>query len=251
MRSPDPGGTRVSGAAPPPPAALGSGDTFRGRESEALDGYGMANYAKIFRGRQQNVIEPVELGEFADWLGSARGREGGDRDLVGPVQHLRGRGHPRPARSLPGIRLHQPLGRHERRARARAPGARARLLRTDRVDLPRTPAGRRCALVPALRQVRRARDPGADLLGDDLRQRSPLRHRSSRGISTASRSTSPSWRSSRRWAAGRGSPSWWRSCSGTPTSTATRPLIGRATWRDPGRDGRCCSSSATTGCRTR
>ena len=57
-------------AAAPPPAPLGSGDTFRGRESEAPDGYGMANYAKIFRGRQQNVTEPVELGEFADWLGA-------------------------------------------------------------------------------------------------------------------------------------------------------------------------------------
>jgi hypothetical protein len=57
-------------AAAPPPATLGSGDTFRGRESEALDGYGMANYAKIFRGRQQNVTGPVDLGEFADWLGA-------------------------------------------------------------------------------------------------------------------------------------------------------------------------------------
>lgn len=58
-------------AAPPPPRELGSGDTFRGREPDALEGYGMANYGKVFRGREGAFrAEPVDLGEFADRLGA-------------------------------------------------------------------------------------------------------------------------------------------------------------------------------------
>jgi hypothetical protein len=58
-------------SSPPPPSILGSGDTFRGREAETPDGYGMANYGRIFRGREQAfAAEPVELDEFADRLGA-------------------------------------------------------------------------------------------------------------------------------------------------------------------------------------
>ena len=57
-------------AAAPATAQLGSGDTFRGRETDPRDGYGMANYGKVFRGRQREPAPPVALGAFADWLGT-------------------------------------------------------------------------------------------------------------------------------------------------------------------------------------
>ena len=209
MRSPDQGGTRVSGRRRAARNARFRRHLSRPRERGAR----RLRHGQL---RQDLSRAPAErhrargARRVRGLARQPRRREGGDRDLVGPVQHLRGRGHSRPPRSLPGIRLHQPLGRHEGRARARAPGARARLLRTDGIHVPRTPAGRRRSLVPAVRQVRRARNPGADLLGDDLRQRSPLRHRSP-AASRPRRGRLPrARRSSRRWAAGRGSPSWCR-----------------------------------------
>jgi predicted TIM-barrel fold metal-dependent hydrolase len=61
----------------PPP---GSGDTFRGREPQPLDGYGMANYGRVFRGREQAWAEPaVTLDEFADRLGAL----GVERAVIG------------------------------------------------------------------------------------------------------------------------------------------------------------------------
>ena len=66
-------------AAGTPQAQLGSGDTFRGREAEALESYGMANYGKVFRGREQAFANPIELEAFADRLGEL----GVEKALIG------------------------------------------------------------------------------------------------------------------------------------------------------------------------
>jgi predicted TIM-barrel fold metal-dependent hydrolase len=64
---------------------LGSGDTFRGRESVAVPGYGMANYANIFRNRATNEGggRPVmSLDDFATMLAKA----GVEKAVVGTAQ---------------------------------------------------------------------------------------------------------------------------------------------------------------------
>lgn len=58
---------------PSEPLVLGSGATFRGREREAVPGYGMANYANIFKrdeggGRQSPTMT---LDEFVDMMRKA------------------------------------------------------------------------------------------------------------------------------------------------------------------------------------
>jgi len=57
------------------PEPIGSGDTFRGREQETVAGYGMANYANIFRNRFEGGKpreRPVmSLDDFATMLASA------------------------------------------------------------------------------------------------------------------------------------------------------------------------------------
>ena len=58
-------------SSPPAPPFAGSGDTFRGREAEVVEGYGMANYGKVFRGREGGLVaDPVGLDDFADRLGA-------------------------------------------------------------------------------------------------------------------------------------------------------------------------------------
>src|SRR5215218_5117820 len=57
------------------PETLGSGDTFRGREPETVAGYGMANYANIFKNRFEEG-KPRErtvmtLDAFAEMLAAA------------------------------------------------------------------------------------------------------------------------------------------------------------------------------------
>ena len=63
-----------------PPPSLGSGDTFRGRAPEAVEGYGMANYGRIFRNRQE--AQPMDLDEFADKLGAL----GVEKAVIGTSQ---------------------------------------------------------------------------------------------------------------------------------------------------------------------
>ena len=66
---------RVRGEPAEAVEVLGSGDTFRGRERPEVPGYGMANYARIFRTRSAegtSTTQPqVSLDEFAEMLGRA------------------------------------------------------------------------------------------------------------------------------------------------------------------------------------
>jgi predicted TIM-barrel fold metal-dependent hydrolase len=124
-------------AATPASAQLGSGDTFRGREHEAPDGYGMANYGKVFRGRERTPVQPIELGAFADWLGTI----GVEKAVIGTssvpsntyaAQVIAAR----PDRFLAFACISPWDGMRGVRELERL----VRLLRADGVDLPRAPA---------------------------------------------------------------------------------------------------------------
>jgi predicted TIM-barrel fold metal-dependent hydrolase len=65
--------TREGGGEPQQPLRLGSGSTFAGRERETAEGYGMANYSRIFTRRATGAGSRADMkmtiDEFADHLG--------------------------------------------------------------------------------------------------------------------------------------------------------------------------------------
>src|SRR4051812_28716841 len=65
---------------------MGSGDTFRGREAPSISGYGMANYANIFRNRGESEggrgRPAMSLDEFVALLE----RAGVEKAVVGSAQ---------------------------------------------------------------------------------------------------------------------------------------------------------------------